>query len=62
VATTAVLALVQVVVETCLYVPVLAGVARVRSWLLRRVVRRWLEALSGTVLVGLGLRVAASSR
>ncbi len=62
VATTAVLALVQVVVETCLYVPVLAGVARARSWLQRRAVRQWLEAVSGTVLVGLGLRVAAAGR
>jgi threonine/homoserine/homoserine lactone efflux protein len=60
--TTAVLAAVQVLVETCLYVPVLCGVSRARSWLQRGVVRRWLEAVSGTALVGLGLRVATTSR
>jgi threonine/homoserine/homoserine lactone efflux protein len=60
--TTAVLALVQVVLETLLYLPVLAGVARARAWLQRSVVRRWLEVVSATVLVALGLRVAATSR
>ena len=60
--TTAALAAVQVVLETALYLGLAAGVARAGSWLARPAVRRRLEALSGTVLVGLGLRVAASGR
>ncbi len=62
VATTAVLALVQVVVETVLYLSLAAGVARAGAWFRRRRVRQALEAVSGTVLVGLGLRVAVTSR
>ncbi len=62
VATTAVLALVQVVVETALYLSLAAGVARAGAWFRRRRVRQALEAVSGTVLVGLGVRVAVSSR
>src|SRR5690349_2313431 len=38
------------------------SVARAGAWFRPSTVRRRLEAVSGTVLVGLGLRVAASSR
>jgi threonine/homoserine/homoserine lactone efflux protein len=61
-ATTAVLALLQVTLETAFYLSLAAGVSRARRWFQRPVVRRRLEAISGTVLVGLGLRVAASGR
>ncbi len=61
-ATTAVLALVQVALETALYLGLAAGVARAGAWFRRPRVRMWLEATSGTVLVALGLRVAATSR
>jgi threonine/homoserine/homoserine lactone efflux protein len=37
-------------------------VARAGAWFRRRRVRQALEAVSGTVLVGLGLRVAVTSR
>ena len=59
-ATTAVLGLLQVALETALYLGLAAGVARAGSWFSRPRIRRRLEAVSGTVLVGLGLRVAAS--
>ncbi|MGH3360454.1 MAG: LysE family translocator [Nocardioidaceae bacterium] len=61
-ATTAWLALVQVLLESVLYLSLAAGVARVGAWTRRPVVRSRIEAVSGTVLVGLGLRVAASGR
>jgi threonine/homoserine/homoserine lactone efflux protein len=61
-ATTAVLALAQVALETVLYLSLAAGVARAGAWFRRPRVRAWLEGVSGTVLVGLGLRVAVSSR
>jgi threonine/homoserine/homoserine lactone efflux protein len=61
-ATTAMLALLQVTLETVLYLGLAAGVGRAGAWFRRPVVRRRLEAVSGTVLVGLGLRVAATSR
>ncbi len=60
--TTAVLALLQVCIELCVYFTLAAFVARAGAWFRRSTVRRRLEALSGTILVGLGLRVAASSR
>lgn len=60
-ATTATLALLQVALETTLYLALAAGVSRAGSWFRRPKVRRRLEATSGTVLVGLGVRVAASS-
>ena len=60
--TTALLALLQITVETGLYLALAAGVARAGAWFRRPRIRRRLDALSGTVLVGLGLRVAASSR
>jgi threonine/homoserine/homoserine lactone efflux protein len=61
-ATTAVLALAQVALETVLYLSLAAGVARAGDWFRRPRVRTWLEGVSGTVLVGLGLRVAVSGR
>ncbi len=61
-ATTALLALLQVSIELCVYFTLAAFVARAGAWFRRSTVRRRLEAVSGTVLVGLGLRVAASSR
>ena len=60
-ATTASLALFQVALETTLYLALAAGVARAGCWFRRPKVRRRLEAASGTALVGLGVRVAASS-
>jgi threonine/homoserine/homoserine lactone efflux protein len=51
-----------VAIELCFYFLLAAFVARAGAWFRRSTVRRRLEAVSGTVLVGLGLRVAASSR
>ena len=61
-ATTAGLAAVQVVVETGLYLALAVSVGRAGAWFQRPRIRHRFEALSGTVLVALGLRVAASSR
>jgi threonine/homoserine/homoserine lactone efflux protein len=61
-ATTALLGLVQITLETVLYLGLAAGVARAGTWFRRPRIRRRLEAVSGTVLVGLGLRIAASGR
>jgi len=61
-ATTAILALLQVTLETAFYLALAAAVGRAGAWVRRPVVRRRLEAISGTVLIALGLRVAASSR
>src|SRR5687768_116891 len=61
-ATTALLGLLQITLETVLYLGLAAGVARAGTWFRRPRIRRRLEAVSGTVLVGLGLRVAASDR
>jgi threonine/homoserine/homoserine lactone efflux protein len=58
-ATTAGLALLQVMLETVLYLGLAAGVARTGAWFRRPVVRRRLEAVSGSVLIALGVRVAA---
>jgi threonine/homoserine/homoserine lactone efflux protein len=60
-ATTALLALLQVGIELCFYSTLAAFVARAGAWFRRSAVRRRLEAVSGTVLVALGLRVAVSS-
>lgn len=56
--TTAWLALVQVALETALYLALAAGVARAGRWLSRASVRRRLETVTGTVLIGLGARMA----
>jgi threonine/homoserine/homoserine lactone efflux protein len=61
-ATTALFAAAQVALETALYLALAAGVARAGGWLRKTRIRRRLDAVSGTVLVGLGLRMAASSR
>src|SRR3954452_21242458 len=60
--TTALLGLLQVPLETGLYLALAAGVARAGSWFRRPRIRARVEAVSGTVLVGLGLRVAVSGR
>jgi threonine/homoserine/homoserine lactone efflux protein len=60
-ATTAALALLQVAIETALYLGLAAGVARTGAWFRRPVVRRRMEALSGGVLVALGARVAVDA-
>ena len=58
-ATTALLALLQVAVEIALYLALAAVVGRAGAWFRRPVIRRRLEAVSGTVLIALGLRIAA---
>jgi threonine/homoserine/homoserine lactone efflux protein len=60
--TTAALGLLQITVETFLYLALAAAVARAGAWFRRPRIRARLEAVSGTVLVGLGLRVAAAGR
>ncbi|WP_336205891.1 LysE family translocator [Nonomuraea sp. LPB2021202275-12-8] len=61
-ATTALLAVVQVAIEIVLYLALAAAVGRAGAWFHRPVIRRRLDAVSGTVLVALGLRVAAETR
>jgi threonine/homoserine/homoserine lactone efflux protein len=60
-ATTALLAVLQVAIEIVLYLTLAAAVGRAGAWFRRPVVRRRLDAVSGTVLIALGLRVAAES-
>jgi threonine/homoserine/homoserine lactone efflux protein len=60
-ATTALLAVVQVMLETALYLALASGVAGAGEWFRKTRIRRRLDAVSGTVLVGLGVRVAASN-
>lgn len=55
-ATTALLGLLQITLETGLYLALAAGVARAGAWFRRPRIRRRLDAVSGTVLVALGLR------
>jgi threonine/homoserine/homoserine lactone efflux protein len=61
-ATTALLALLQVAIEIAFYLTLAAGAARAGAWFRRPAVRRRLDAVTGTVLVGLGLRVAVDGR
>jgi threonine/homoserine/homoserine lactone efflux protein len=61
-ATTAGLAAVQVVLETGFYLTLAYAVGRAGAFFRRSKVRRRLDAVAGTVLVGLGVRVAVSSR
>ncbi len=61
-ATTAALALLHIVIETALYLALAIGVSRAGVWFRRRTVRRRLEGASGAVLIGLGIRVALTSR
>ena len=61
-ATTALLALLQVMIETVFYVGLAYVVARAGATFRSSRVRRRIDAVLGTVLVGLGVRVALSSR
>jgi threonine/homoserine/homoserine lactone efflux protein len=61
-ATTAALALLQVLIETVFYTGLAYVVGRAGATFRSSAVRRRLDALLGTVLVGLGVRVALSSR
>ena len=60
--TTALLGLLQITLETGLYLALAAGVARAGNWFRRPRIRSRVEAVSGTVLVALGLRVATTAR
>ena len=60
--TSAILGLVQVAVDFVIYLALVAGVARARVWFARPTVLRTLDGLAGTVFIGLGLRLALSSR
>ena len=60
-ATTAALAVVQVLLESAFYLTLAALVARAGAVFRRVRVRRGLEATSGAVLIGLGVRVGATS-
>lgn len=61
-ATTALLAAIQVAIEITLYLALAAVVGRAGAWFRRPAIRRRLEAVSGTVLITLGLRMAVESR
>jgi threonine/homoserine/homoserine lactone efflux protein len=61
-ATSVVLALIQVVIDTTYCAVLVLLAARVRPWLSRIVVRRHLERILGTILVALGVQLAAESR
>jgi threonine/homoserine/homoserine lactone efflux protein len=61
-ATTAGLALLQVMIETVFYLGLACVVARAGATFRSSRVRRRIDAVLGTVLVGLGVRVALSSR
>ena len=61
-ATTAGLALVQVAIELVFYLTLAYGVGRAGAFFRRSQIRRRLDAIAGTVLVALGVRVAVSSR
>jgi threonine/homoserine/homoserine lactone efflux protein len=57
---TAILGVLQVLIETSLYGSLAVGVTRASSWFRTSAVRRRMEALTGTVLVALGVRLALS--
>lgn len=61
-ATTAGLAAVQVTIETGFYLTLAYGVGRAGAFFRRSKVRRRLDAVAGSVLVALGVRVAVGSR
>ena len=61
-ATTAVLALLQVAIEVVFYLSLAAVVGRAGAWFRRATIRRRLEAVSGTVLIALGVRLATTTR
>ncbi|HEX6404004.1 MAG TPA: LysE family translocator [Pseudonocardiaceae bacterium] len=60
--TTAGLAVVQVLIETALYLALAGCVGRARNWFAGSAVRRRWDVISGSVLIGLGARIAATSR
>ena len=61
-ATTAGLALLQLIIETVFYTGLAYVVGRAGATFRSSRVRRRIDAVLGTVLVGLGVRVALSSR
>ena len=61
-ATSVVLATIQVVLDTTYCAGIVLLAMRVRPWLSRVSVRRYLERFLGTVLVALGVQLAAESR
>lgn len=61
-ATTAVLGVLQVAVECCVYGALALGATRANRWFRRSAVQRRLEAVTGTVLMALGVRLAFSER
>jgi threonine/homoserine/homoserine lactone efflux protein len=61
-ATTMVLATIQVTVETVLYLGLALAVGRASTWFSRTKIRRRIDYVSGSVLILLGLRVATASR
>ncbi|TDC43382.1 LysE family translocator [Micromonospora sp. KC213] len=61
-ATTALLAVVQVLVETAFYLTLAAVAGRTGAWFRRPRIRRRVDAISGAVLVALGLRLAMTTR
>ena len=60
--TAAILGVVQVAIESSLYIALALGVHRAGEWFRRSVVKRRLEAATGTVLLVLGVRLAFSHR
>lgn len=60
--TTAGLALLQILIETVLYLALAGCVGRARNWFGKPAVRRRWDVISGGVLIGLGIRIAATSR
>jgi threonine/homoserine/homoserine lactone efflux protein len=60
--TAAALGLLQIILEIGIYLGLAALVGRVRTWFAQARVRRRLDAMCGTVLVALGVRVATESR
>lgn len=59
---TIVLGIVHVLVDAGWYLLVAVAIGKVRGLFMRSRVRAWLERISGSVLIGLGLRMAATSR
>lgn len=61
-ATTVALAAIQVVIDAAYCTAVVLLASRVRHWLARAAVRRRLERMLGTVLIALGIQLAAETR
>lgn len=59
-ATTALLAALQVIIETVFYLALAFAVGRAGAWFRRPRIRRRLEAVTGTVLIALGVRLATT--